>query len=352
MKSMTVLAFVVTIVANRWPDCLSDSNLFARGAYFGWTIAGEVDSQVARALVEDEVNSGSLFQAYDRLPLTTDLLRGVQMDFSYDVSVLYFLRRAYNNNPGERSAFDSLLIDNSDDLGRLRKYAIVFVPGLGYKSDTTTGADFARQRRLLSQRGIENILVETDEWGLIEENASIIRNTIEKLRGKRLILVSASKGGLETLVALNKIQGESVRAWINIGGILHGTPIADDYLSWPKSLLASLLIFFEGGSNAMIEDMSYARRNSTYHSLRVPPHIKVVHYVGVPLLHQVSSEIEGRFCDLLEYGPNDGLTPVADELTSNGIIIAELGLDHYYRDLHIDRKTLALARMTASILEQ
>jgi hypothetical protein len=40
-----------------------------------------------------------------------------------------------------------------------------------------------------------------------------------------------------------------VRAWINIGGILHGTPIADKYLSWLKSWLASLLILFKGGND-------------------------------------------------------------------------------------------------------
>jgi uncharacterized protein YkvS len=96
--------------------------------------------------------------------------------------------------------------------------------------------------------------------------------------------------------------------------------------------------------------MSYARRNRMFQSMRISPHIKVIHYVGVPLAFQVSSDIGGRFCDLLEYGPNDGLTPVSDELTSNGIIVADLGLDHYYRDPDIDKKTLTLARMTASIL--
>jgi hypothetical protein len=352
MKLMTVLACVVILVANRWPDCLSDTNLFTRGVYFGWAIAGEVDSKEAKALVENQANTDSIFHVYDQKPLTTDLLHRVQRDYSYDVSVLYFLRRAYHNNPVERRAFDSLLTGDSDDLGRLRKYTIVFVPGLGYRSDATTGADFARQRRLLSNQRIDNILIETDEWGLIDENASIIRNRIENLRGKPLILVSASKGGLEMLVALNGMRAENVRAWINIGGILHGTPIADQYLTWPKSLFASLLILFKGGNKQMIEDIGYAKRNETFQSLRVSPHIKVIHYIGVPLAFQVSSEIKGRFCDLLEYGPNDGLTPVADELTSNGIIIAGLGLDHYYRDPEIDRKTLTLARMTASILEQ
>lgn len=351
MKSMIVLAFVITLVAHRWPDCLSDANLLARGVYFGETIAGEVDSKEAKALVENQVSADSIFQVYDQRPLTTDLLRKVQGDYSYDVSVLYFLKRAHHNNPAERRVFDSLLTDDSDQLGRLKKYTIVFVPGLGYKSDTTTGADFARQRRLLSQKGIENILVETDEWGLIEQNASVIRKMVENLPGKPIILVSASKGGLETLMALNDAPAENVRAWINIGGILHGTPIADEYLSWPKSWLASLLILFKGGNNAIIEDMSYARRNEMFQSMHISPHIKIIHYVGLPLAFQVSSEIEGRFCDLFEYGPNDGLTPVADELTSNGIIIADLGLDHYYRDPEIDRKTLTLARMTASVLE-
>ena len=51
----------------------------------------------------------------------------------------------------------------------------------------------------------------------------------------------------------------------------------------------------------------------------------------------------GRYEQLLPYGPNDGLTLLADELIPGGKAVLEIGLDHYYRDPEIDLNALALA---------
>jgi hypothetical protein len=42
-------------------------------------------------------------------------------------------------------------------------------------------------------------------------------------------------------------------------------------------------------------------------------------------------------------GPNDGSTLLADELVPGGIVVTNIGLDHYYKDPIIELKTIALA---------
>ena len=51
-------------------------------------------------------------------------------------------------------------------------------------------------------------------------------------------------------------------------------------------------------------------------------------------------------------GPNDGLTTLTDELTSQGIVITELGLDHYYSDPRIDQKAIALLHTALQIIHK
>jgi len=51
-------------------------------------------------------------------------------------------------------------------------------------------------------------------------------------------------------------------------------------------------------------------------------------------------------------GPNDGLTLLADELTEQGLVVTEVGLDHYFRAPDIDLRTVALTYAVLDELEQ
>jgi hypothetical protein len=69
-----------------------------------------------------------------------------------------------------------------------------------------------------------------------------------------------------------------------------------------------------------------------------------LHVVGLPLSHGIGDKIRMRYDWILKgFGPNDGLTTPCDQVTENGIILTELGLDHFFKDVDIDLKTLALA---------
>lgn len=51
-------------------------------------------------------------------------------------------------------------------------------------------------------------------------------------------------------------------------------------------------------------------------------------------------------------GPNDGLTLLADELIPGGVVVTDVGLDHYYKDPIIELKTIALAHVVIEELER
>ena len=116
----------------------------------------------------------------------------------------------------------------------------LFVPGWLYKTDPTTGADFSYFRQILREHGANTTLLQTKENGSVADNAEIIAEKLRQLAISSktpIVIVSASKGGPETAVALSMIKREdaadNIEAWINVGGLLRGTPLADTAVTWP-----------------------------------------------------------------------------------------------------------------------
>lgn len=343
-------------------SCIADTGITVSGTLFGRPIETTVDDPLAkRMLAEPESEEVmALFAAYAGRPLNTNTLAEIAAAHSMDVATLYFLQRAYTNEQNARaqdSYLDNLDVLNACNTGEplapLKDYYVAFVPGLDY-NDTTNGGNFARQRRLLTAGGVANELILTEDWGLTDANAEVVAKRLKELSAEheKIIVVSASKGGLETAVALGRVlkqeETTSIKAWVSVGGILKGSPVADTYLHWPKCWKAEIGLLFVGKDIGTVQDVSYEKRASEFDGLMFPEHIKCVHFIGAPLTTQVHKRIRSHYCSIKEeFGPNDGITPLADEVSTNGIIISELGLDHYYSSPDIDTKTIALALVVA-----
>ena len=238
----------------------------------------------------------------------------------------------------------------------LHRYKLLFIPGFHYLSDNTSGADFSNQRQLMHQLGLDVQLAATEEDGTVEENAKIIARIVraESRFHTKLILVSTSKGGPETALALGKIlePGEttSVKAWLSVGGLIRGTLLADRIMIWPKSWIARIIFSHEKVDFRSLPGLTTAASRARMNGIRLPRHILVVQYVGAPLSGDISDDVRGRYTYLRKYGPNDGLTLLADELVPHGITILEPGVDHFYRDPEINLKSLAIANLVAEEL--
>lgn len=234
-----------------------------------------------------------------------------------------------------------------EELGR---YRFLFVPGFLYRADPTTGADLAAQRRLFDELGLDTALIETDEAAGVEENARVIARCLAAERGP-VIVISASKGGLEAALALAGIpveQSSRVRAWVSVGGTHRGTPLAEQALRWPWRWLGRLVL----GRRALgaAAGMTPAEWRPRFAALRFPPSTLILQVVALPLSGEVSKDVRGRWTRLARLGPNDGITLIEDELIEGARVLILRGLDHYFRDPEIGLKTLAIANVLSDML--
>lgn len=348
------------------------------GTLAGQPVATTVDSQLAKYYLEHYLpgqhsnadNDRAIDGALRELkadPSDPEALRQLSQRFSVDFAAIHFVARLYESpaNYQGQEAFHTYLEKLTHPAASTvpipeayKSYLFAFVPGYAYKKDRTTGADFARQRQIMSQQGFQTALIETNEQGSVEENAASVLDKLLRLaqRHDKIVLVSASKGGPEAALALGELLPAEalgpVRAWISVGGILRGSPYADQALWWPKRWFAELVFAIQGLRPNVIRNLSTVVRRPVFGRLRFPPHILKLQYVGVPLSGHIGKSTRGRYKALRPLGPNDGLTLLADELVPDGIVVTDVGLDHYYRDPAIQLKTLALAYVVLEKLEQ
>ena len=236
----------------------------------------------------------------------------------------------------------------------LRAYKLLFVPGFRYISEPTSGADFNNQRQFFSELGVKVQLVRTEEEGTVEANAAIIAASIRAEREANLILVSTSKAGPEVALALGRLlmprETCPVKAWISVGGLIYGTPLVDYATSWPESWIVRLMFLYARTSYRSLPGLTTVASRARMNTIRIPRDIMIVQYMAVPLSGDIYGPVTNRYRRLRKDGPNDGLTPLADELLPNGITVIEPGLDHFYADPDIEAKSVALANVTSETL--
>lgn len=347
------------------------SGIAARGRVGGQTIDTRVDSEVARyylaSYLAGERGDAALDERIDHIYRSANgsvpdrrTLKDLSDDFSPDFASLY-LADQIARSPGNRrfqDAFERVrdYTRNNFRTGRIRlppkaaDFEVVFVPGYLYKRVKVTGADFAVPRAALQRAGILQHFVETHEDAAVEENADLVAAAIRARAqtGHRLILISASKSGPEVALALTKLapaETRTVAAWINAVGALQGTPLADERSLPEVERLGKV-------NSAGMESLATERSRRRFEAFRIPEHIFVVNYIGIPVTGSISSLGNLGFSSLRKYGPNDGITLLADSIFPSGLTVVELGRDHFLLDVEMDVTTVALTNTIISWIEQ
>lgn len=339
------------------------AGLPVRGTVGGQTIETRVDSEVARYYLTDYLagkqSNAALDERIDRvyqsfngdLPDRNELKR-LSDEFSADFAALYLADQITRSPINRRfqSSFDQAYDYTRKALpeGRLNlpataaDYDILFVPTYLYKRLRITGADMAAPREALQRVGFVCHFVETDDDGPVETNADLVMAAIRNhaQSGRRLIIVSASKSGPEVALALTRLgsaETHHVAAWINAVGALQGSPVADERL-------APELEFIVGKIDpAGRESITTARSRQRFNSFRLPEQVLVVNYFGIPVSGSVSFLARRGFLSMLKHGPSDGVVLLSDLIFPGGVILAELGGDHFLLNKDTDAKTVALA---------
>ncbi|MEX0802135.1 MAG: hypothetical protein WD688_02270 [Candidatus Binatia bacterium] len=319
LRLISVLCFFTGL-----PACVG---LPVSGNVGGQTITTRVDSEAARYYLANYLagirSNAALDERIDRIYQSADgnmpdrsELKRLSDEFSIDFAALY-LADWIARTPADRNFRDAFL--RAQDYTRIAirdgrvklpaqatDYEVVLVPGYLYKRYPLTGADLAAPIAALRRVGLAHHFIETDEEGAIEANATLITQTIQAraYMKRRLIVVSVSKSGPEVALALTQLAPTVTRhvaAWINIVGTLRGTPLADESLAQQLEELIGRVDI------AGIESLTTERSRRRFETLRIPQHILVLNYIGIPLTGSISSLARTGFVDLRKHGPNDGL---------------------------------------------
>lgn len=343
----------------------------ARGLVGGQTIETRVDSEAARYFLtnylagqrSDTALDGRIDHVYrsgdNGLP-DRNRLKQLSDNFSVDFAALYFadrLARVPRNREFFRAFNRAFVYARKASSGEgaslpssVYSYEFLFVPGYLYRRHPMTGADLAAPRATLEQFGFTQHFIQTAEDGAVEANAEIVAAAIRARAQarRRLILVSVSKSGAEVATALTTLGSERTRhvaAWINIAGVLQGSPLADEALLELEDILGQV-------DAAGVDSLGTQRSRERFSGFRIPSHVLVVNYIGIPLTGSVSRLAQSGFLRLRAYGPNDGVSLLSDLIVPDRLTLAELGRDHFLLDEQVDVSALALALTVIDRLEQ
>ncbi|MGR5147325.1 hypothetical protein ACQKP8_12365 [Photobacterium alginatilyticum] len=340
---------------------------------FGEHVFTTVDSEVARYYLDsylqgersnrelDKRISGLYGQYRNTIP-SREELKGISQEYSVDFASLFLadllLKNECNNKLNK--AF-MLHLDNLTIAGvNFSSYMLLFVPGWDYaESGHLTGADFKAPRVMATKLGVENYLVELPPTGSVEQNAEYVaKDIIHHSRAEKgIILAGASSAGPAIHLALAELLSEkergAVKAWLNIGGILQGSPLIDYYQQWPHSWFFNLAVWDQGWDKDAILSMGTSLSRTRFSRLRIESDLLIINYLGVPLSGQLTKFSIEKYPLLKSEGPNDGLTLLTDAIAPNSMTIVALGSDHYFaEDPEIDKKTIALMALIMTYLEK
>jgi hypothetical protein len=225
---------------------------------------------------------------------------------------------------------------------------LVIAPGAFYRENSRSGADGHMLREIAERLGCSTELIPVVSRGSLKQNARIICDWLLEHRRQPVILASLSKGGADVKMAMAEPDAtrafENVTGWINLCGILDGTPMADWLLSRRLAALLNRAYFtLRGQGIGFLRELFHGPGCPLDFELRLPAHIRMITVAGFPLSKHMSTGLARRCHRRLAcYGPNDGSLILSDVCAVPGLIYPLWGADHYLRP-QADVRALVLA---------
>ena len=242
-----------------------------------------------------------------------DELKRLSDEFSVDFAI--YLADQITQTPVNRRfriAFDHAYDYTSIALAQSRvqlpavaiDYEVLVVPIYLYKRLIGSGADLAAPRAALEKVGLACHFVETQDDGAVEANADLVADAIRARMqsGRRLIVISASKSSPEVALALTRLETAETRhvaAWINVAGVLQGSPWRMNIFSRSWNLVGDIDIAGE-------ESLTTQRSRRRFDSFHIPKHVLVINYLGIPVTGTISFWGRRGFNSCESTGPTMG----------------------------------------------
>jgi len=214
---------------------------------------------------------------------------------------------------------------------------VIIVPGAFYRENPRSGADGRILREQAERLGCPTGIIPIASRGSLKQNARIICDWLLQQQEKPVILASLSKGGADVKMALAERDAadafKNVAAWVNLCGILNGTPMAEWLLSRnPAALLNRFYYTLRGQGLGFLRDLGYGPGRPLDFGLQLPQHVRIITIAGFPLREHLTTALARR-CHrrLTPLGPNDGSLILSDVCALPGLLYPIWGADHYLR---------------------
>lgn len=222
------------------------------------------------------------------------------------------------------------------DLGVFRP-RIVIVPGALYVERPDLGGDGQLVREVADDFGLPCERVPLASTGTLRQNARRLLDWLEDHGDSDLVLVTLSKAGAETKLALSSSAASrefrNVRAWINVCGPLDGAPLVNWLLAGRlRSWTLRMIYRVRRRDFGFVTELGRGPGSVLDFPFQPPPAMQIVNIVGFPLRHHFTSWF-AQFCHgrLARLGPNDGTILLSDVLGWPGQLLPVWGADHYFR---------------------
>jgi hypothetical protein len=193
---------------------------------------------------------------------------------------------------------------------------LVIVPALFYREHPGVGGDGA-------------------VGGSARANAEILCDLMPRLCSDPTVIVSLSKGGADLRLAFEAMgrPPAGLRAWVNVSGLLRGTPAIDRLLErWWRRWLLRMIMLRGGASPDLPREFATDPSSPLHRAATAPPGLLVINLLGFPLAsHILTSFGRLRHRQMAAYGPNDGLGLLRDAIVEPGLTYPVWGADHYFR---------------------
>jgi hypothetical protein len=213
---------------------------------------------------------------------------------------------------------------------------LAIVPGACHVEYPHTGADGARLRAGAEVWGCPVSVVPLPSLGRLADNAAAIATWLDRQPAGPVLLVSLSKGGADVRMALARPDltraFRNVRVWINLSGIVFGTPLVGWFLGCVhRRWFVRFLCWRHRYPFAAVQELDRHADGPLGGEFALPPNLPVIHLVGLPLASHLSSKLSRKtHARLASWGPSDGGgTLLGDICRLPGMIYPVWGADHY-----------------------
>jgi hypothetical protein len=213
---------------------------------------------------------------------------------------------------------------------------LLVAPAAFWKQYPQYGGDGCLVRQIAEAFGMETRVAPVPSTASVSRAADVLVDELSREPDRGVILASLSKGGADVRIALER-RPELARklwAWLQIAGVVHGTPVVNDLLTspwWRRGIVSGYLACTRADPQ-FVRELAWGDAATLLRGrATAPAGVMVINVVGFPLACHLAGNSRKRHQRMAPLGPNDGSTLLRDAIVDGGFVYPVWGADHYMR---------------------